>query len=323
MRVVVTGGAGFVGKHVLLWLQAQGHSVLVLDDFSTGRHRHIPAGVDVRTVDLTIAAAAEIAEWLRDFGAEGVVHLAAMHFIPDCMARPERTFAVNSRSTHTLIEALELHPVQRFVLASTMDVYGNEDVIHKETDALNPSNVYGLSKALSEQIVAYGKRRDLYRAGVALRLSNIYGPDETNPHLIPDVIERIINRSGNELVMGYLGASRDFIYVKEVADAFGRAVTTAPDGFHTLNVGTGRGVPVRHVVQTIQHIMGDDRTMRENPAAFRKFDRASLTPDVSAIAAMLGWRSTMEMREGLAETVRQALSERETARTRELGAAAL
>ena len=265
----------------------------------------------MRTVDLTSVSAAELAEWLRDFGAEGIVHLAAMHFIPDCMARPERTFAVNTRSTHSLIEAMELHPVERFVLASTMDVYGNEDVIHKETDPLNPSNVYGLSKALSEQIVAYGKRRDLFRAGVALRLSNIYGPDETNPHLIPDVIERVINRSGNELMMGYLGASRDFIYVKEVSDAVGRAVTTAPDGFHALNVGTGHGVPVRQVVQTIQQIMGDDRTMRENPAAFRKFDRASLTPDVQAIASVLGWRSEMDMREGLAETVRQAVAERQ------------
>ena len=315
MRVVVTGGAGFVGKHVLLWLQSRGHSVLVLDNFSTGRHSHIPAGVELRTVDLTSISAAELAGWLREFGAQGVVHLAAMHFIPDCMARPERTFAVNTRSTHSLIEGLELHPVERFVLASTMDVYGNEDVIHKETDPLSPSNVYGLSKALSEQIVAYGQRRDLYRASVALRLSNVYGPDETNPHLIPDVIQRIVNRDSNELVMGYLGATRDFIYVKEVADAFGRAVTTAPAGFQALNVGTGRGVPVRQVVQTIQQIMGDGRTMRENPAAFRKFDRTSLTPDVRAIAGVLGWRSAIDMREGLAETVRQALAAHEVYRT--------
>jgi UDP-glucose 4-epimerase len=310
MRIVVTGGAGFVGKHLLLWLQARGHAVLVLDDFSTGRRSHIPDGVSVRETDLTQVAANELSGWLQAFGAEGVVHLAAMHFIPDCIARPERTFAVNTRSTHTLVEALEQHKVERLVLASTMDVYGNEDVVHKEADPLQPSNVYGLSKALSEELVAYGLRRGLFDSGVALRLANVYGPDETNPHLIPDVIERISSRSGDELVMGYLGASRDFVYVKEVADAFGRAVTEAPAGFQTLNVGTGRGVPVRHVVQTIQQIMGDPRTMRENPAAFRKFDRASLTPDVSAVADVLGWRSRIALTDGLTETVREALLSR-------------
>lgn len=306
MRVVVTGGAGFIGKHLLQWLQARQHTVLVIDDFSTGRRSHVPQGLEVRQADLTSVAAAELAGWLDAFGAQGVVHLAAMHFIPDCMARPERTFAVNTRSTHTVIEALELHPVERMVLASTMDIYSNQDRTHAEADPPSPSNVYGLSKALSEQIVAYGVRRELFRAGVALRLANVYGPDETNPHLIPDVIDRVAKRESNELVMGYLGASRDFVFVREVADAFGRAVTTAPDGFHALNVGTGRGVAVRHVVQTLQQIMGDERTMREDKAAFRKFDRPSLTPSVEAIAAVLGWRAGLDLRDGLAETVRLA-----------------
>ena len=304
MHVVVTGGAGFIGKQLLEWLKTRGHSVLVIDDLSTGRRGHVPDGVELRQVDLTTVAAAEVAEWLRAFGAEGVVHLAAMHFIPDCMARPERTFAVNTRSTHTLIEALELYPVQRVVLASTMDVYGNHDRTHVEADTPNPSNVYGLSKLLSEHILAYGVRRELCRGGVALRLANVYGPYETNPHLIPDVIDRVVKRESNELIMGYLGASRDFVFVKEVADAMGRAVTMAPSGFHALNVGTGRGVAVRQVVQALQQIMGDERTMREDKAAFRKFDRPSLTPDVTAIADLLGWRATLDLHEGLAETVR-------------------
>ena len=303
MRIVVTGGAGFIGKHVLDWLAARGHAVRVIDDFSTGRPSHVPAGMPADKLDLTTLTARDLAAILADFKADGVIHLAAMHFIPDCMARPERTFDVNTRVTHTLVEALRLHPVDRLVMASTMDIYGIEDQAHAETEAPAPANVYGLSKLLSEEIFACGYRQDVCRAAVALRLANVYGPDETNPHLIPDVFDRLARPVGPELLMGYLGSSRDFVYVKEVADAFGRAVTAAPDGFHRLNVGTGRPVPVREVVQTLQRLLGDSRPLRENPMALRKFDRVSLTPAVEAIAATLGWRAQRRVADGLAEMV--------------------
>lgn len=303
MRIVVTGGAGFIGKHLLDWLAAHGHSVWVVDDFSTGRPAHVPAGMPVDRLDLTAVSAADFAALLREFGADGLVHLAAMHFIPDCMARPERTFAVNTGVTYMLVEALSHHPVERLVLASTMDIYGTEDRPHGESDVPAPANVYGLSKLLSEDIIAYGHRLDVCRAAVALRLANVYGPNETNPHLIPDVFDRLARSEGAELVMGYLGASRDFVYVKEVAELFGRAVTGAPDGCHRLNVGTGIPVPVRQVVQTVQRLLGDKRPMRENQAIFRNFDRASLTPRVEAVHQVLGWRACYHISEGLAETV--------------------
>jgi UDP-glucose 4-epimerase len=303
MRIVVTGGAGFIGKHVLDWLLDHGHSVRVIDDFSTGRAAHIPTGLQVDRVDLTTLTAREIALILRDFRADGVVHLAAMHFIPDCMARPERTFDVNTRVTHTLVEALSSYNVKRLVMASTMDVYSNEDHPHPETETPAPANVYGLSKLLSEEILACGNRREVCSSAVALRLANVYGPNETNPHLIPDVFDRLARPQGPELVMGYLGSSRDFVFVKEVAEAFGRAATAAPEGFHRLNVGTGKPVAVREVVQTLQRLFGDERPLRENAMAFRKFDRVSLTPCVEAIAATLGWRAQRRVAEGLAETV--------------------
>jgi len=303
MRIIVTGGAGFVGKHLLDWLEQNGHTVRVIDDLSTGRGEHVPKTIAFDRIDLTTLSAADLAAILKDFRADGVVHLAAMHFIPDCMARPERTFDVNVRVTNTLVEALAAHPVERAVIASTVDVYSTADEPHDEADTPAPANIYGLTKLLSEEILACGSRREVCRSAVVLRLSNIYGPNETNPHLIPDVFARLAKKEGPELVMGYLGSSRDFVFVKDVADAFGRAVTAAPAGFHRLNIGTGTPVAVREVVQTLQRLMDDHRPLRENPAAFRKFDRVSLTPVVNAAAATLGWRARRQIREGLAETV--------------------
>jgi UDP-glucose 4-epimerase len=309
MRIVVTGGAGFIGKHLLDWLVAQGHDVLAIDDFSRGRADHVPSQVSTQIADLAQIAAADLARQFKTFAAEAVVHLAAVHFIPECMSNPEQTFAINTRSTHTLIEAVQLSAVSRIVLASTVDVYKAENRIHHEAHAPQPSNIYGLTKALSEQILEYAVRVGACQSGVALRLANVYGPNETNPHLIPDVLRRIAKREAPALVMGYLGATRDFVYVKDIARAFGIAVTTAPSGFHVLNAGTGNPVPVRTVVRMLQGLLSDTRPIQEDVAAFRKFDRVSLTPKVDAIQRILGWRAETRIDDGLQEMVTGILSE--------------
>ena len=309
MRIVVTGGAGFIGKHLVTWLAERRHTVLVIDDFSTGRPSYIPAGVACEKRDLTTLSSADCAAILESFGADAVIHLAAMHFIPDCIARPERTFAVNTASTHMIVEALKQYPVSRFVFASTLDVYAIDDRVHLETEALAPANVYGVSKALSEQLVAYAYRVGACRSAVALRLANVFGPFETNPHLIPDVIDRLAEPVGAELVMGYLGATRDFVFVEDVAAAFGMAATDAPAGLHTMNIGTGTPVAVREVVATLQRFVNDRRPMRENPANFRTFDRVSLTPSVDLARNVLGWSARWRLEDGLAETVKTARRE--------------
>lgn len=309
MRIVVTGGAGFIGKHLLDWLVCDGHDVLAVDDFSRGRPEHIPQQVTTQIADLSQIPAADLARQFETFGAEAVVHLAAVHFIPECMSNPERTFAINTRSTHTLVEAVQLSGVSRVVLASTLDVYKAEDVVHHEGHAPEPSNIYGLTKALSEQILDYAVRVGSCRSGVALRLANVYGPNETNPHVIPDVLQRIVKRDAPALVMGYLGAARDFVYVKDIARAFGLAVTQAPTGFHALNAGTGQAVPVRTVVRILQGMLGDNRSVHEDVAAFRKFDRVSLTPRVDLIEQVLGWRAETRIDDGLEAMVADMLAE--------------
>jgi UDP-glucose 4-epimerase len=307
MRIVVTGGAGFIGKHLLDWLVADGHDVMAIDDFSTGKPAHVPPGVRLQTTDLARISASDLGQLLATFGAQAVVHLAAVHFIPDCMRNPERTFSINTKSTHTLIEAAQLGAVSRVVLASTLDVYAAEDRIHDEADKPEPSNIYGLTKLLGEQLLEYAVRIGACQSGVALRLANVYGPNETNPHVIPDVIKRILDRDAPALVMGYLGAARDFVHVEDIARAFGIAVTKAPAGFRALNAGTGKAVPVRTVVRILQDLLGDDRPIHEDTAAFRSFDRVSLTPEVDAIEHVLGWRARTQIADGLEALVADTL----------------
>jgi UDP-glucose 4-epimerase len=303
MRVAVTGGAGFIGKHVLDWLTAHEHEVMVIDDLSRGRLEHVPPHMTLLKIDLSRITASKLARHFDQAKVEAVMHLAATHFIPDCMRDPERTFEINVKATHTLLEAVRFSAVSKVVFASTGDVYAVADRVHIETETLMPSNIYGLTKVLSEQMLEYAVRVGICESAVVLRLANVYGPNETNPHVIPDAIERIVKREEPSLVMGYLGSARDFVYVKDVARAFGLAATRAPAGFWALNTGTGHSIPVRTVIRTLQDRLGDERPLLENPAAFRQFDRVSLTPNVDAIARVLGWRAETQLAEGLRATI--------------------
>jgi UDP-glucose 4-epimerase len=307
MRIAVTGGAGFIGKHALDWLTEQGHELIVIDDLSKGRREHLPPHVPLLQFDLSRMKADELAFHFDKAGSEAVIHLAATHFIPDCIRNPERTFEINAQGTHTLLEAVRRSQVSKVVFASTLDVYAAVDEIHSESDKPAPGNIYGLTKALSEQMLEYAVRAGDCPSVVALRLANVYGPNETNSHVIPDAIERIVKGDEPSLVMGYLGSARDFVYVKDVARAFGLAATRAPAGFWALNTGTGTGVPVRAVIRKLQDLLGDERPLRENAEAFRKFDRASLTPNVDAIARIIGWRAETPLEEGLQATIHDVL----------------
>lgn len=303
MNVLVTGGAGFIGKALVERLVAAGHQVTVVDNLSFGRRSHVPDGVTLVELDLGLADPGEIAAVVAEVRPQAVFHLAAIHFIPYCMEHPDEAFRSNVTATNNLVSALQAHPVEALVFTSTMDVYEAADVVHAETHKPQPANIYGLTKYLSEVAVEYAARIEACRSATAFRLANVYGPHETNPHLIPDAIRKIGAGGDNEIRMGYLGAQRDFVYVDDVAAALHMAAERARPGFARYNVGTGVPRPVRDILHTIQHLMGDERSIVEDERQFRKFDRPSLTPDITAITTDLGWSPAMSLEDGLRTTV--------------------
>jgi UDP-glucose 4-epimerase len=303
MKTLVTGGAGFIGSHVVDRLLAGGHEVKVIDNLSVGRREHIPHGVELWQLDLGTIAAAELKQRVEAYRPDAVFHLAAIHFIPYCMAHPEEAFATNVRATHSLVQALENIPVKKLVSASTMDVYPVEDKVHTETDAPDPRNIYGLTKLLSEQIVRCAAHCHDTMAAVSLRLANVYGPRETNPHVIPDFFKLLAKKELPEIKMGYLGASRDFVHVFDVADAFVGSAMTDTGKYQFMNVGTGNPVPLRTMLDMIKRAAGDDRALKEDPKQFRKFDRPSLTPAVGKIQATIGWKAKVTPEQGVATLV--------------------
>ncbi len=310
MRILVTGAAGFIGGHVTDRLEALGHDILAIDNLSFGRLENVAKGAEFRQLDMSSIEDEEFSKYIVSFDPQCVVHLAAIHFIPYCMAHPGETFASNVRATELLVRTLLRCPsVTKLVSASTMDVYAPNNTVHVESDIPSPRNIYGLSKVLTEQITRFAADNSDDLSAVCLRFSNVFGPRETNAHLIPDALELIASKSESEIRMGYLGGARDFIHVFDVADAILTCLFNDTGKYEYFNLGTGVATPVRRVVEIIRDASGDNRPIVEDTNKFRTFDRKSLTPDISKVLRQTDWRPKIGIEEGLNALVDGTLRE--------------
>lgn len=309
-RALVTGGAGFVGHHLIERLLREGCRVVAVDNFSTGVRDHVSPfrshpGFELRQGDITDAAFMErlVALSLPDI----IYHLAAIHFIPYCIAHPGQTLHVNVMGTQRLLDAMERARASRFILASTADVYAPSRTPHAESAPLDPLNIYGLSKLFSEQLLALAQRRYPKTRFLTARFFNIYGPGETNPHVLPDILAGL--RNGNLLQLGNMEPRRDYVYVSDVVEALLRL--GAYEGTRQVfNVGTGVGVSVWDLVNALEKVIGSAIRVETDPAKVRAVERRNLVADISLARRELKWSASVSLEEGLENTVKAGLATR-------------
>jgi UDP-glucose 4-epimerase len=239
-RVLITGGAGFIGSHLVELLVADGHEVCVVDDLSRGRREWLPRGcrlyeVDVRDRDVLRRAVAEAA-------AESVVHLAALHFIPAVDDAPDLAWSMNVGGTETLLDALQDTRPQRLLFASTAAVYPDLPSAMPESTKPDPIDLYGRTKLRGEELIRAFHERTAVDCTIA-RIFNVIGPRETNSHVVVEIV-RQLSDGVEELALGNLHPARDFTDVRDTAAALHRLLLAAPPGLSIFNVGSGKGVSV-------------------------------------------------------------------------------
>lgn len=304
MRIVVTGANGFVGLQAVRTLVGAGHTVLALDNLRYGpwRFRAEEQGkFQMSVTDLRDRAATEKA--ISEFKPEAIIHLAAIHFIPECERLADEAVAINVQGTVNLLMACPANC--RFVFASTAAVYAPNDDAHRITDPIGPMDVYGFTKLSGEHFVTYYSGQRGFPA-VIVRLFNVVGPGETNPHILPEIMKQL-QRGERNLQLGNTSPKRDYIYVADVADGFIAAATQPmpkSGGVPVVNLGSGKSYSVDELVGFVSEIIGEPIKITVDPARVRKSDRPHLLADTTELRSYFGWNGKTDIKSALRETWR-------------------
>ena len=296
-RVLVTGGAGFIGSHLVESLLDTGAEVLVVDDFRLGRREHLagsPPVSGLTVLEGDIRSSGDLRP-VTDFAPDAVFHMAALHFIPYCNAHPQEALDVNVLGLDTVLRAVRNSPLRTFVFPSSGAIYGFADDPWPETAPPRPDEIYGISKWMGEQIMARFHADTPGLRTVVARLFNTYGPRETNPHVLPDVMKAL--RAGKSIELGNLWPRRDLIFVTDTAGALVAAAEGEP-GFEVFNVGTGTGTTIADVMETIGEITGNPVEIRQVPERMRDGD-GHLVSDPQKLMNATGWKPQYDLEAGL------------------------
>jgi len=295
-KLLVTGGAGFIGSHLCEGLLARGHQVRVLDNLAYGRRDYLPEGVEFLQGDIRDPAACQAAAK----GIDGIFHCAAMSRSGPSQDQIEVCTQSNITGTQNMLLAARDAGVKRFVYSGSSTFYGNRPVPHRESDPPDLLNIYGLTKKVGEDYcLLFSKNFDL--DCVVLRYFSVYGPRQPQTGAYALVLGIFLNRRAEGQVLEIHGDGkqrRDFVHVRDVVAANILAYEQAQrEGVRgeVFNVGSGESLSVKELADLISpdqvHIQA------------RKGDAAETLADISKIKARLGWSPRISFAQGLKELI--------------------
>jgi len=301
--ILITGGAGYIGSHMLSLLLEQGREAVVFDDLSTGRRERVPEGVEFVRGDLR--SAQDLENLFSRFRFDAVLHFAASIVVPESVSEPLKYYDNNVWGSVNLLQHCLKHGARKFIFSSSAAVYGQPEMVPVNEEApLRPENPYGTSKMMVEQIL-----RDCAAAGkmdyLALRYFNVSGahpsgrigqPLEEATHLLPNALKAAagdipaLNIFGDDYPTRDGTCIRDYIHVMDLARAHLLALEALDKSVKNaaLNLGSGRGYSVKEMVSSVEEITGSPIPVKI--AARRPGDAAELVASYAKAEELFGWR---------------------------------
>jgi UDP-glucose 4-epimerase len=301
MKVLITGGAGFIGSAIVPKLQNENYDVYVYDNLSFGNRDFI--NIDDEHFFLgDIRDKETLNTVFQKVSPDVIIHLAAIHFIPYCNEHPFESSDINIRGTMNVLNAAKnCNNLNKIIFASTAAVYPISDHAVAENDEVLPLDIYGLSKLAGEELL---KKFHLETSidTICCRFFNAFGPNETNPHLIPE-IEKQLRNGERVIALGNLTPKRDFIHTHDMANAIEAIVKLDNIGFDIFNLGRGIEYAVTEVVAEFEKILNEKITIEVDPARVRKVERLHLLADVTKLKERTGWEPKWSLNQGINDLV--------------------
>lgn len=297
MKTLVTGGAGFIGSAVVPTLRKEGYEIYVLDNLSFGNRKFIDIP-DSNFFLADIRDSQKVEDILNQLKPDIIVHLAAIHFIPYCNQHPFEAADINIRGTINVLKACKKLPtLKKIFFASTAAVYPIADQAVDENHLLLPLDIYGISKLTGEHLC-----KEFYlETGIdtiVCRFFNAFGPNETNPHLIPEIEKQL--REGMKIIkLGNLTPKRDFIHTYDMAAAVKQLLKLEKIGYDIFNLGRGIEYSVVEIVEAFERQLNEKIRIEVDPARVRKVEREHLLADVSKLKKVAGWNPVWGIDEGI------------------------
>jgi UDP-glucose 4-epimerase len=300
-KILVTGGAGFIGSAIVAALQNCGHEIYTIDNLSFG-NRQLIAIPDPHFFEIDLLDRHELTRVVSQINPDWIVHLAAIHFIPYCNQHPVEAAQVNIQGTINLLDAARnAKSLEKVFFASTAAVYPICDRAVAETDPTAPLDIYGVSKLAGEHLM--NEFHLLTSVPTILcRFFNAFGPNETNAHVIPE-IQRQINAGCRTIQLGNLDPKRDFIHTYDMASAIVKLLGTFDRGIDIFNLGRGIEYSVTEVVAAFEQALGEKIVIEVDPARIRKVERMHLLADITKLKNFIDWEPNISLIQGISTLI--------------------
>lgn len=298
-KLLITGGCGFVGRELVHIAQDQ-YEIHVVDNLLSGEHRLHKMNakkfklhnIDLRDKDKTESLIVTVCPDI-------IIHLAAIHFIPKCENEPDLACTTNILATINILRCLRKET--KFIFTSSAAVYSPSDKeLVEDSGLIFPLDVYGYTKLHGEHYVSlYSNQYQLDTCIV--RLFNVIGPGETNPHILPEIFSQL-KKGGKELSLGNIESKRDFIDVRDVATGFLKLCAKNFDELpesKIINLGSGKTYSMRELLDFVREISGIEFEIKKDLSKFRKVDNPVILASISKLEEFLRWKPSFHIKDTL------------------------